>query len=95
MFNPTIYTGTRHTAGLLDDVQSYVQKAITGGKAGDTDYDNRVALLGDAGGRAIQKFVQTPEGQSTVNKLAFEVGVPMLVLGLAIGWMIGRKKKAA
>ena len=85
----------RNTSGILDDVGSALSSILTGGSPGSPEYQNRVQMLGDAGGVALQKFAQTPEGQSAINKVSFEVGVPLLVLGLAVGYYFGKRKKGA
>ena len=87
-------TTQRHTSGILDDVKSFTTSLLTGGGPGSSDYEARVALIGDAGGRALQKFAQTDEGKQTINKFSFEVAMPAFVAGVALGYFLFRKKGA-
>lgn len=87
--------GPGGTHGILEDAQSWVSSLVTGGNPGSADYNNRVSMLGDAGGIALQKFVATPEGQATVNKLAWEVGIAALLIGATAGYLLGRRRKGS
>jgi hypothetical protein len=88
-------TTQKHTAGIVDDIKSFATSLLTGGGPGSSDYNARVQLISDAGGKALQNFAKSPEGKAVINKFSLEVALPAFVAGFALSWLLMKRKKGA
>lgn len=80
---------------LANTLANVFAKAITSsvtGKPGSPEESARKEFYSSVLAMTGQKFVESPQGQKTVNKALYFVAIPSVVLGLVAGYYLFRGK---
>lgn len=78
-------------AGLEDEIAAKVSDALFG-KPGTGSEAQRQEFFSGVLSKTAVKFVKTPEGQQTINKVTYTIAIPMFALGLLVGYLYFKKR---
>ena len=95
MAGPTDPLSSAATDPLAQAISDSINKMLQGGPAGSPERKDRTEFFSDILSLTGQKFVASPKGKEALDNVQssfLKASIPLLVIGLAVGYFIGSRK---